>query len=367
MTSTISGTTSVVVVTQNPNDGTAQSERNNSSHSGSNGGLIGGVVGGVVGGLALLTLLAFVAILWRRRKARTGHGWFLCFGAPPSRSLDGDDGWPTFDPANSSSPFGPSSMAAVGAAGAGAAAGAGSKRKKGSQPQATLPEGFEADPEAGVDEVSSGDHEMREHASPHASGAYAISGGYGSHPGSYGAPGSQDALSNGAPGSYGAPSEEGHFARNSQPWGLSPFVAAPGSPPPAAAQHAGEDAPDYGHLDPPEVREARAREQAEAAAAYRPQSPGSPGMHPAMLAGGMHSPTSGYSHQRLPSNAGSIGGSRRPSQGTLAGLQQSQHPSHTEAYVDAIDDVDDEPRNVQNVDIVGDVTGRMLHLSNPDN
>lgn len=340
-------------------------------------------MGGVVGGLALLTLLAFVAILWRRRKARTGRGWFLCFGTPPSRSVDGDDGWPTFDPINSSSPFGPSEMAAAGGAGAGVVAGAGSRRKNkknNTGPEATLPEGFDADPETGViDENSSGDHEMREHASMNPSGAYAISaGGYGSHPGSYGPPGSQDALSNGAPGSYGAQSEEGHYpsGRNSHHWAMSPFAipgaAANGSSPPAQEAATSDEAPDYGHLDPPEVREARAREQADAAAAaaaaYRPNSPSSPGLHQAMMSsGGMHSPTSGYSHQRLPSNAGSVGGSRRPSQGTLAAFQQQSHPATADNYVDAFDNHhDEEPRNVQNVDIVGDVTGRMLHLSNPD-
>ncbi|SPO28907.1 uncharacterized protein UTRI_05049_B [Ustilago trichophora] len=141
--------TPVVTTTASPN-------RSDANRSSTNAGLIGGVVGGVVGGLALLALLITVCIMSSRRKSRTGHAYFLCFGERPSRAAAGDLGhtggaWPTFDPQDDH--VGGSGYAA-GAVGAGAAAGAAAagsrnRRRRRDQTNATLPEQFanEEDPE----------------------------------------------------------------------------------------------------------------------------------------------------------------------------------------------------------------------------
>ncbi|CAD6912678.1 unnamed protein product [Tilletia laevis] len=76
------------------------------SSSSSNSGKIGGVVGGVVGGLALLAFILAALFTFKRRKDRTGKGWFLCFGTRPGSRRRGSKGtgsdpdttWPTFDP-----------------------------------------------------------------------------------------------------------------------------------------------------------------------------------------------------------------------------------------------------------------------------
>jgi hypothetical protein len=243
----------VVEVTTLP----SSDQANASSGSSSNSGLIGGVVGGVVGGLALLTALVVLGILLKRRKERTGHAWFLCFGRRPrGASEDGD--WPTFDP---NSP--------------GLATTAASARGGGAQ-GGTLPAGFDDDPEAGAYGASSSGHygEMREYG---AAGAGATAAGY------YGARSRQEShggfsadgypLSNATGPSMGGPSEEGHFSLPSQhaphmsqssagaAWPMGGMAFAPPVPQPAP------EAPTYDHLDPVDVQQARMREQHAAGAA----------------------------------------------------------------------------------------------------
>ncbi|KAJ1020492.1 hypothetical protein NDA13_005809 [Ustilago tritici] len=88
----------------------------------------------------------------RRRKSRTGHAYFLCFGERPSRNAAGDlrhsgGAWPTFDPQDDHR----NSSYAAGAAGvgAGAAAASPSRRTRREQTNANLPAEFanEQDPE----------------------------------------------------------------------------------------------------------------------------------------------------------------------------------------------------------------------------
>jgi hypothetical protein len=195
--------------------------------------LIGGVVGGVVGGLALLTLLALALILWRRRKARTGHGWFLCFGRKPDRKDDWDVDWPTFDPT--------SGAAGVGGT-MGEGNGAGSRRKSGAGFVGTLPD-VDAD-EAGMGGVGAYgyyDHGNAQQEEMRDVGSYAGT----------------------AAPSYQSPTSDGHYRQNSQQWHMAPMASF------SNAAHSAEtpvSVPDYSHLDAPEVREARAREQAQAEA-----------------------------------------------------------------------------------------------------
>lgn len=213
-----------------------------------------------MGGLALLTALVVLAILLKRRKERTGHAWFLCFGRRPrGASEDGD--WPTFDP-NSPGLATTSASARDGAQGG------------------TLPAGFDEDPEAGAYGGSSSGHygEMREYG---AGGAGAAAAGY------YGARSRQEShggfsadgypLSNATGPSMGVPSEEGHFSLPSQHaphmsqssvgggaaggWGSMGGMAFASQPQPAP------EAPTYDHLDPVDVQQARMREQHAAGAA----------------------------------------------------------------------------------------------------
>lgn len=207
------------------------SDSSNSSSS-SNGGTIGGAVGGVVGGLALITLLVLIGLLWRRRRARTGHGWFLCFGRRPQRKHDLDVDWPTFDPA-------------LGAAGVGGTmgdgAGYGSNRRRSGAfqggHQGTLPM---VDGEG--NEYYGSHEEMRESGSnaPYNASTY------------YSGPNSDG---------YGNHSTEAASAQNG--WGLASYSQNHSTP---SQQNDPPGIPDYGHLDPPEIREQRAREQAEAQA-----------------------------------------------------------------------------------------------------
>lgn len=232
--STVSGGGTVVVVkTTAKSTQTAASD--NASSSSSDGGKIGGIVGGVVGGLALLTAAVLLFFLWRRRRSRTGHGYFLCFGTRPNRNnKDFDVNWPTFDPALGSSAVGGTVGSRSGNYGNNGAYGGG-----------TLPE---------VDENGDGyspeDEMMRETGQGSYNNYYgaasAVAAGtapsaYSSHPTHGGAHSA----------SYKGRSEEGHHRMG---WG-------------GIAPTASEDAvPTYDHLDPPEVRQARAREQAEAQA-----------------------------------------------------------------------------------------------------
>lgn len=86
-----------------------------------------------------------------RRRSRTGHAYFLCFGQRPSRAAQGELGhsggaWPTFDPQDDYGGPGFGAGAAAAGAGAGAAAGAvagsRSRRRRREHTNATLPEEF---------------------------------------------------------------------------------------------------------------------------------------------------------------------------------------------------------------------------------
>lgn len=205
-----------------------------SSGSSSNSGLIGGVVGGVVGGLALLALLAGVFFLWRRRRSRTGHGWFLCFGTRPLADKEID--WTDFDPA---APVG-SSAAGLGlGAAAGGAAASGRRGRKNQGADATLPQ-VDDDPEM------MGDND------------YSNSGG--DHP---------DMAQYGGAGVLGAGAAGAGYYNNQQ-HGDGSYYNNPAVGAGSTASRPGASAasgPSYAHLDPPEVRAQRAQEQAAIAAA----------------------------------------------------------------------------------------------------
>ncbi|EPQ31174.1 uncharacterized protein PFL1_01362 [Pseudozyma flocculosa PF-1] len=181
---TVSGTSTVNVVvietTYAPATTTVTRPTAVASSSGGsdNGALIGGVVGGVVGGLALLALVIAICITASRRRSRTGHAYFLCFGTRPSKAEKGDLGhgggaWPTFDPNDDHHG---ASYGAAAAAGGGAAAAASSRRRRRQpQAQATLPPGFDGeDPEAFGQPDSSAGHD--------AYGGYSQNHSYGQHP-----------------------------------------------------------------------------------------------------------------------------------------------------------------------------------------
>lgn len=222
--------TSVTVVTYSPDvvvstaSVGSETSRPSSSGSSSNGGLIGGVVGGVVGGLALLTLLIVGIIVWRRRRSRTGHGWLLCFGRRPDTNNDLDVDWPTFDPT-------------AGAAGVGGTMGTNGRRKSQGYNGGTLPN---VDDEGGYQHGYNGGG----------------MGDYGSY--NHGEDEMRD-MGNGYPNSapsYGAPtSDNQHYAQQSQQWHMGPMASF--------SNGAHSSAPDYSHLDAPEVREERARQQAQ--------------------------------------------------------------------------------------------------------
>jgi hypothetical protein len=304
--STLAGGSTVVVMSTIASTATGTTDSDNASKSTSNGGLIGGVVGGVVGGLALLTALILILVLWRRRKSRTGHGWFLCFGTRPMRgSKDFDVDWPTFDPTS-------------GAAGVGGTMGNQSGRRNNQGVGGTLPE---VDDGTNYDQYHN-DEDMRE-----------VGYSVGQH-------------TNG-------PSDEGHYLNGG--WaGAGAGVGVGAASAGAATLHSsnGNDtAPTYDHLDPPEVRQARAREMAEAQnmAAYggASQSPNSPPMAQQYSPG--YYPTSSSSppindYQREPSN-------HRLSTGTTQALAANH-------YFDGDQDADS--GTIQNNQ------QRMLHLHNPD-
>jgi len=276
-------------------------------------------VGGVVGGLALLTALILLLVVWRRRRSRTGHGWFLCFGTRPKKgNKDFDVDWPTFDPT-------------VGAAGVGGTLGSRSGRRRNQGGMGgTLPEVDDAMHHDGY----SNDDEMRDVGS----------GTHGSYSNYYGAPGSQNAYSSG----HNGPSDEGHFRNGgwaTMPMGASAAGAASNAP------SGGDSVPTYDHLDPPEVREARAREQAEAhAQAVAAYSTGSHQPNSPPMPSQQHSP--GYypaSSPPMPSQRPLS--DHRLSSGTTQALAASQ-------YFDG--ENDPESGTVQ------PDQSRMLHLHNPD-
>ncbi|PWN31208.1 uncharacterized protein FA14DRAFT_193166 [Meira miltonrushii] len=238
--------TSVTVVTNAPDvvystaSVGAETSRPTSSGSSTNGGLIGGVVGGVVGGLALLTLLVLGIIVWRRRRSRTGHGWLLCFGRRPDTKNDLDVDWPTFDPT-------------AGAAGVGGTMGTNGRRKGQGYNGGTLPN---VDDEGSYHQGYNGDYGSYNHGEDEMRDM-------------------GNAYPNSAP-SFGSPtSDNQHYAQQSQQWHMGPMTSF--------SNGAHSSAPDYSHLDAPEVREERARQQAQeqamaaaAAAAASHHSGGSP-------------------------------------------------------------------------------------------
>ncbi|CEH17849.1 hypothetical protein CBOM_04233 [Ceraceosorus bombacis] len=260
-------------------------QQNTSSGGGSgNGGVVGGVVGGVIGGLAALVALVLLGILLKRRRDRTGHAYFLCLGTKPNRHLDGGDGdWPTFDPNSSSL------ASATGVGAAGAAFGAGSKRGRPATPGGTLPQGFD-DPEAlGGDASSNGASDMREwhNGAPAAAAAAAYARSRQESHGALSDGWSQPPLSASGPNGFGGPSDDGHhvlpapaqqqaLAGAGNAWGLPMGYSHPQAtasvPSSASPPQNGVSGPDYGHLDPPEVQEQRAREAAAAAAAAGPSN-----------------------------------------------------------------------------------------------
>ncbi|KAJ9474781.1 hypothetical protein PHBOTO_004647 [Pseudozyma hubeiensis] len=407
---------------------TASANRANANRSSSNAGLIGGVVGGVVGGLILLALLIALCCMASRRKSRTGHAYFLCFGERPSRNSAGDLGhsggaWPTFDPQNDhvSSSYaagaaGVGAGAAAGAAGA-AAAGSRSRRNRRDQANATLPAQFanDDDPERygytgsnvghdsyndyqGYDAynanayASEGYPDMQERPSRNGAGALAAgaaAGGAASHfynnassPGtnrrssyghqSYGHHSQQDSYNtanmspsaeNAAPAPWTLPMMGWHDTHgpysvagvgqnlaNSPPQAqfmVSPSEANAANAAAAAAAARNAPAqprspgPDYSHFDPPEVRDARARQAAAAALGSR---------------GGFsrnqshNKPTSPRRQsRRLSSNHGSP---VSQTGGLVGGISP---PAYVDAQ-DALEEVDDQPRRLHLANAEPDLT-----------
>lgn len=202
--------------------------------SGPNGGLIGGVVGGVVGGVACLTLILLLLLLLRRRRSRTGSAYFLCFGKRP---LYGDKtdlnhgagvNWPSFDPGRE---------AAL------------------EMTDAALPDLYTDE-----DDMIAG-----------AAGGALDPGhldGHGEHAGA------------GAGAAHGLQHE--HFSDTATTATMSAANANAKLAGMSDASHAYYPAaPDYSHLDPPELREQRAQEAAAAAAASRsPLHPSEPSIQP---------------------------------------------------------------------------------------
>lgn len=244
VTSTVAGTqTNSLVIVQTTPSSTASSNGSGSSNGGSSSGssdagVIGGVVGGVVGGLALLAL-AGIIFLWSRRKSRTGHGWFLCFGRRPR--VDDEIDWNTFDPASDSA----------------AAIGAGSGRANGRKGAAggTLPAGFDNDPELMGDSPSGAGHssDMAQYAGAGAAFGAGAGAGAGAAAGYY---------------DHGR-SDDGSHSHNAAAWPGYPSANTyyNNASPPPQQQSSSAHQPSYDHLDPPDVREQRMREQAALAAA----------------------------------------------------------------------------------------------------
>ncbi|KAK0522163.1 hypothetical protein OC842_006544 [Tilletia horrida] len=273
----VSGTqtfTQVVIVTIPagvPN--TPASDRSSSSSSS---GTIGGIVGGVVGGLALLAFILAALFTYKRRKDRTGHGWFLCFGRRPGRrgsaGAGSEDGWPTFDPTANTNTSAAGSMHRDPFSGQDRSA------------QATLPNL--------VDETEDLENP----------GMVEYGHGGGSGYGSYGPSAAAAAAGAAAAGAYYARSptqqsfypQSSHPSQNSHGGALGMYAAGPGPDDVAAQQayaynvgravspgpngagggptlsqhsHGAESfGNDYSHLDPPDVRAQREAEAAAAAA-----------------------------------------------------------------------------------------------------
>jgi hypothetical protein len=322
-TSTVAGGSVVLVTSTAMSTSTAGSDV---SRSKSNGGLIGGVVGGVVGGLALLTALVLLLFLWRRRKSRTGHGWFLCFGTrPKSGNKDFDVDWPTFDPTSG-------------------AAGVGGTRRNNAQ-GGTLPELVD-------DEGYGNDGEMSQvgnnyYGAAAAAGAVGAGAAAAHHQHSYSNGGHQS-------GSYNGLSDEDHYRNQQQGWGAMTLGAAGvGAAGTGVASDAGDSVPTYEHLDPPEVRQARAREQAQAqahaqamAAAYghNQYSPPMQTLPPYYAASSTSSPP-------LPSSTPRPLSDHRLSTGTTQAFANSKYPEQPSPEETGTLQVDDQ---------------RRLQLHNPD-
>lgn len=363
-----------------------------------------------------------------RRKSRTGHAYFLCFGERPLRNGAGDLGhsggaWPTFDPQDDYT----NSAYGAGAAGvrAGAAAGAvasRSRRRRREHTNATLPAEFanEEDPERygysgsaaghngyagnyddGYDAYnaygSSGYPDMQERPSRNGAGALAA----GAYLYNNSSPGINRRSSAGHP-SYSNTHESASYANMSPhattstetapaPWTLpmmgwqdthGPYsVAGVGgnmaaSPPqaqfmvsPSEAAAAGGVAavgvgvgvgagagavagrvatpsrspgPDYSHFDPPEVRDARAREAAAAALARGSFSTGH-----------SHGPTSPRrQNRRLSSNNASPINDRA----NLIGGGAVAPPAYVDAQDGIMDEMDDQPRRLRLANAEPDLT-----------
>lgn len=373
---TVTASQSVVISTSQAPQSTGATANGDASDGGSssssNGGVIGGVVGGVVGGLALLCLLVFIGILWRRRRSRTGHGWFLCFGRRPDRKHDLDVDWPTFDPTLGAAGVG-------GTLGAGAA-GAGSQRRKAGRNghQGTLPavDGADEGDEVYGGAASTVGRYSRDEMRDMGGSTYGGGAGAASYYGNGGAPGSETY----APGA----SHDGGHAFSSQGAQSPPGNGIGWGLPAYQQNHSNPSAPDYGHLDPPEVREQRAREQAEAEAqaraAYGQRSPpGSPSPRPlhtrsgsipnpydaaARSAAGSPPPPSG---SPPPTQAQQYGRSGAPehrfSAGTAAMFANSGFWGHGQGQGQGNGQDDDDAGTVADGD-AGDQRSK-LHLLNP--
>lgn len=388
-------------------------------------------MGGVVGGLALIALLITICVMANRRKSRTGHAYFLCFGERPSRNGAGDLGhsggaWPTFDPQDDyrNSAYG-AGAAGVGAGAAAGAAASRSRRRRREHTNATLPAEFanEEDPErygysgsaaghngyagnydGGYDAYnaygSSGYPDMQERPSRNGAGALAAgaaAGGAGAYLYNNSSPGINRRSSAGHP-SYSNTHESASYGNMSPhattstetapaPWTLpmmgwqdthGPYsVAGVGgnmaaSPPqaqfmvsPSEAAAAGGVAgvgagagagaiaggvgtpsrspgPDYSHFDPPEVRDARAREAAAAALARGSFSTGH-----------SHGPTSPRrQNRRLSSNHGSPINDHA----NLIGGGAVAPPAYVDAQDGIMEEMDDQPRRLRLANAEPDLT-----------
>lgn len=379
-----------------------------------------------MGGLALLALLIALCVMASRRKSRTGHAYFLCFGERPSRNKVGDLGhsggdWPTFDPQNDHVPlsYAAGAAGAVGAgAAAGAAAGSRSRRHRREHTNATLPADFanDDDPERygytgssaahgasyqdyqgydaynayGANGVSAypdmQERPARNGASALAAGAAA--GGAGAYLYNNASPGNHNRRSSNGHPSYGT-SYDGYNTANMSPQATTSTETAPApwtlpmmgwqdihgpysvagvgqnlagtgagpqaqfmvSPSEAAAARAVHSSPpqarspglDYSHFDPPEVRDARAREAAAVALGRGSFSTSNSHGNSAM-------PTSPRRQsRRLSSNHGSPVSDHV---GLVGGMGP---PAYVDAQ-DALEEVDEHPRRLHLTNAEPDVT-----------
>ena len=361
-----------------------------------------------------------------RRKSRTGHAYFLCFGERPNRAAAGDLGhsggaWPPFDPQDDYANSGYAAGAAgAGAAAAGAGAGAGAaaasrnRRRRREQANATLPAEFanEEDPERygysgsaaahnngaygnydGYDAYNAygnntGYPEMQEHTGRGGAGALAAgaaAGGAGAYLYNNSSP-SNNRRSSAGHQSYGN-SHDGYNTADMSPHGTTTtetapapwtlpmmgwqdthgpysvagvggnlagpapqaqFMVSPSEANMAAARNAApaqprSPGPDYSHFDPPEVRDARAREAAAAALARGSFSTSH--SHNNSIPTGPTSPR--RQNRRLSSNHGS------PINENI-GLGGLAPPAYVDAQ-DALEEVD-EPRRLHLTNAEPDVT-----------